>query len=469
MIRILFAIVTFGLLLCFIGSSDPVDTVHSDPDRSSKIPFIQKRPDLGGEACLTMVLRGLGNDIDQDFVFDQCGIDPLLGRGAVTRELVLAAKQLGFDTGPVWYSLTNDSSRAKLWQTIQTDLAVARPVIVVRRQQSAEQFLLLLGYDSDSQMVIYHDPNRPDGASKTVDRDKLLASMRLHSNQPDELIAVAIRCEGTPTGLKTERSRFSNADYALHIRELRSKLPNNDFQIVLQKPFVVVGDAGIDSVRKTATGTVKWAVDRLKQAYFQRDPNQILDIWLFKDADSYQRHNLELFGSKPSTPYGYYSPRNRSLVMDISTGGGTLVHEIVHPFMESNFTGCPAWFNEGLASLYEQSNSRDGRIVGLTNWRLRGLQRTIADGRLGSFADLCATSTREFYDGAGINYAQARYLCYYLQEQGLLNRFYHRFVANADQDPTGYQTLQTVLGRRDMEKFQQEWEAWVQRLRFPSP
>ena len=41
--------------------------------------------------------------------------------------------------------------------------------------------------------------------------------------------------------------------------------------------------------------------------------------------------------------------------MNIATGGGTLVHEIVHPFMAANFEQCPSWFNEGLGSLYEQS------------------------------------------------------------------------------------------------------------------
>ena len=46
--------------------------------------------------------------------------------------------------------------------------------------------------------------------------------------------------------------------------------------------------------------------------------------------------------------------------MNIATGGGTLVHEIVHPFVEANFPGCPTWFNEGLGSLYEQSAERKG-------------------------------------------------------------------------------------------------------------
>ena len=40
--------------------------------------------------------------------------------------------------------------------------------------------------------------------------------------------------------------------------------------------------------------------------------------------------------------------------MNIGPGPGTLSHELVHPYMEANFPNVPAWFNEGLASLYEQ-------------------------------------------------------------------------------------------------------------------
>lgn len=261
-------------------------------------------------------------------------------------------------------------------------------------------------------------------------------------------------------------ARFSDADFAEHIRELRTKLPNQEFRVVLQKPFVVIGDGGLANVKRSATGTVKWAVDAIKKDYFDKDPNHIIDIWLFKDAVSYKKHNKLLFNTEPSTPYGYYSPTNRALVMDISTGGGTLVHEIVHPFIESNFPECPSWFNEGLASLYEQSSSRNGHIVGLTNWRLRGLQLAIEDGRVPSFETLCSTTRREFYEGKSTNYAQARYLCYYLQEKDLLIKFYREFHANVDDDPTGYQTLQKLLGQPDMKQFQKRWESYVSKLRF---
>ncbi len=153
--------------------------------------------------------------------------------------------------------------------------------------------------------------------------------------------------------------------------------------------------------------------------------------------------------------------------MNIATGGGTLVHEIVHPYIAANFPECPTWFNEGLASLYEQCGDENGQIHGYTNWRLAGLQEAIRSRELPSFKSLCSTTTDEFYEkDRGANYAQARYLCYYLQQKGLLREFYRRFHANRQQDPTGYNTLQKVLGRDDMTKFQKEWESYVLKLRF---
>jgi hypothetical protein len=135
--------------------------------------------------------------------------------------------------------------------------------------------------------------------------------------------------------------------------------------------------------------------------------------------------------------------------------------------MESNFPQCPAWLNEGLGSLYEQSSSRDSRIVGLTNWRLAGLQRAIGRGEVPTFGELCSTTTNQFYRAdPGTNYAQARYLCYYLQEKGLLRKFYHRFVTDHKKDPTGFETLKKTLGTNDMAQFKKQWESYVMSLRF---
>jgi hypothetical protein len=263
-------------------------------------------------------------------------------------------------------------------------------------------------------------------------------------------------------------SRFSADDYARHVADLRERFPLDGFHVVVQPPFVVVGDEAERVVQRRARETVKWTVDRLKKEYFSLDPEQILTIWLFRDEASYRQRTMEFFREAPSTPYGYYSSSRRALVMNIATGGGTLVHEIVHPFMEANFAACPAWFNEGLGSLYEQCGDRNGHIWGYTNWRLPGLQRAIRAGEVPSFEQLLSTTDEQFYrEDSGTNYAQARYLCYYLQEKGLLRRFYEDFRANWRSDPQGVAALKRVLGTNDLVAFKAQWEAFVLALRFP--
>ncbi len=259
---------------------------------------------------------------------------------------------------------------------------------------------------------------------------------------------------------------FPDTDFARHVDQLKKKLPSSDFTIVVQPPFVVVGDEPEDAVKEHAERTVKWAVDKLKQDYFTKDPKEILDIWLFKDSASYEKNAVALFGEKPTTPYGYYSGTHKALVMNISTGGGTLVHEIVHPFIEANFPTCPAWFNEGMGSLYEQCGEADGHIHGYTNWRLPGLQDAIKAGTVPNFKKLLAMDARAFYnDDKGANYAASRYLCYYLQQRGLLVKFYREFHAHQKDDPTGYQTLRRILRVRDMNAFQQRWAKYVLTLK----
>ena len=265
----------------------------------------------------------------------------------------------------------------------------------------------------------------------------------------------------------TSAQNASDGAMQQHLNQLRKKLPGDGFHIRIEQPFVVVGDESPEMLKRRCR-SIRWAVDRLKNQYFKHDPDQIIDIWLFRNKQSYETNVKKLFGEKPGTPFGYYSSRHRALVMNISTGGGTLVHEIVHPFIERNFADCPSWFNEGLASLYEQSGDDKGQIVGFTNWRLAGLQRAIAGDDVPSFKALCETTTNEFYrEDPGTNYSQARYLCYYLQQQGKLRSFYDRFRRNVKDDPTGYKTLMKTLGEDDMDAFKSKWEKYVLGLRFP--
>ncbi|MFH1810689.1 MAG: papain-like cysteine protease family protein [Pseudomonadota bacterium] len=441
--------------------------------RLADVPHVQQRPDFCGEACAEMVLRWRGHDLDQDAVFSATAVDPALGRGAYTAELGRGLEALGFDVGPIWYQVQVVAADAELrvqWLALLADLRQGIPSIVCMHYddtpETTEHFRLVVGYDAARDEVLYHEPAKAAAAYRRMALAHFLELWPL-KYEPATWTVIRLRMEldGVPAPMGAEAT--ARADLAQHVRALKPRVPEG-FSLVVQPPFVVLGDEDAAVLRQRSQHTVQWAVTHLKRDFFARDPAQILDIWLFKDARSYQRHTRSLFGHSPSTPYGYYSDSAHALIMNIETGGGTLVHEIVHPFVEANFPASPAWFNEGLGSLYEQCAEDGGHIRGLTNWRLPGLQQAIRAGTLPSFETLTHTSSRAFYDeDPGSNYAQARYLLYYLQEKKLLRRYYQRFVAGQAEDPTGYRTLQQVLEVRDMKTFQQEWQHWVLGLHFP--
>jgi hypothetical protein len=257
------------------------------------------------------------------------------------------------------------------------------------------------------------------------------------------------------------RHGYAEAEYAARLAEVRGKAPPG-FTTVVAPPFVVAGDGPPEGVREDAEKVITWAATRLKADFFELDPGSLMEVWLFGSEESYLSNTSAIFHHVPTTPYGYYSPCDRALVMNVATGYGTLVHEIVHPFMAANFPAAPPWFDEGLASLFEAPMDVGGHLHGGTNWRLDGLQQAILQRRTRTFEELTSLGRRAFYgDDQGLNYAEARYLLYYLQERDLLVPYYRAFVASAAADPTGYRTLQRVLGEPDMAAFRRRWEEFV--------
>ena len=475
-IRRMFLHVSIVACLLAISMQSPTSTVAAGLESVliRGVPHVLQRPDFCGEACTEMYLQKLGYpQWNQSQVFNISGLDPVTGRGCYTRELDAALTRIGFRTGSVWHTVrVRNASREldSLFASLHADLKAGIPSIVCMRYdeqpQTTEHFRLILGYDQKTDEILYHEPAKKVGAYRRMKRTAFLDLWPL-KYRSDRWTVIRLQLNhGRINGVPATTS-LSNAEYAQHIQKLKAKLPNEDFHILVQKPFVVVGDESLAQVRSRSANTIKWAIDRLKKDYFSRDPDHIINVWLFKDKTSYEENTLALFGNTPSTPYGYYSPSQKVLVMNISTGGGTLVHEIVHPFVAANFPACPAWFNEGLGSLYEQCMDHKGHIWGRTNWRLKGLQQALVDKEVPSFETLCKTTTQEFYgEDPGTNYSQARYLCYYLQQRGLLVRYYHQFRKSAAEDPSGYETLKAILGATDMAKFQQDWEKYVMTLRF---
>src|ERR1044071_2368594 len=77
--------------------------------------------------------------------------------------------------------------------------------------------------------------------------------------------------EANPEKPKLEKPVSGKPDFDQHVTELKKRLPSNDFTIVVQPPFVVIGDETASVVKQRADDTVKWNIDKLKQDYFTED------------------------------------------------------------------------------------------------------------------------------------------------------------------------------------------------------
>jgi len=130
--------------------------------------------------------------------------------------------------------------------------------------------------------------------------------------------------------------------------------------------------------------TIRPTAQVLRRPYFERRPHRPVTVLLFSGGGRYTRYAVQLFGDQDVPHFGYYRyrPAELTLVMDVETGSGTLVHEMVHALAPFDFPDMPAWFREGLASLYERCTIVQNRRTGHVDRHLPGLQEALRTTRL---------------------------------------------------------------------------------------
>lgn len=281
------------------------------------------------------------------------------------------------------------------------------------------------------------------------------------------LTVAALLCALATTSCSEQKPPPPTEEKFTREAERLAEVLGDGFIVEVARPFVIAGNIPRDEFSQIKRGTISRSYDSFYRQFFTVNPTDIIRVYLFKDDRTYRAYAKQLFGDQPDTHFGYYSSRNRSLVMNIGTGTGTLVHEMVHALIESDFPHVPAWLNEGLGSLFEQCRFTEHGLKGLVNWRLPILRKAISDKRLTGLRKLVSTSRNEFYDDEkGTHYAEARYFCMYMQELGLLEKFYKEFRANHKGDPTGAKTLEKLFGK-PLEKVQPDWLTWIATLPAP--
>jgi hypothetical protein len=246
----------------------------------------------------------------------------------------------------------------------------------------------------------------------------------------------------------------------------KDRFAEEGFHYVVAPPFVIAGNGTPRQIERYRDQTVLASAKALKATYFKTDPGEPVLILLFETEGPYKRLAKKWFDKENVPHYGYFRHDN-IMLMNVGTGTGTLVHELTHALIKPDFPDVPSWFNEGLASLYEQcSLGGTPAIRGLVNWRLPGLQKAIKDGTLRSLEELIDDPRFYREDLVGVNYAQARYLMLYLQDKGLLVKYYTSFRDSVANDPTGLAALKKIIAPQTLDDFESDWRKWVMALRF---
>jgi hypothetical protein len=277
----------------------------------------------------------------------------------------------------------------------------------------------------------------------------------------------------------------SPTDYQKVIGEMEKEL-GNDYIVEYLKlseeaslgGFVIAGNITQAHFDAMKNGTIKNCAAAMYKDYFDKKPDYTLKVYLFEGASSYEAYVRKTEGREPSSPYGYYMDSSKSLIMNIGTGGGTLVHEMVHALIKPDFPDVPSWFNEGMGSLYEQCTvTDDGSLKGMINWRYPILMEAYNNNKLVPLKELFKTTDYEFYDkDKGTNYAQARYFCMYMQEKGILPKFYKKFRDNFEQDKTGTKFVVELLSgiptnvgeelhEKTIDEIDKEWREWIPKIK----
>lgn len=311
------------------------------------------------------------------------------------------------------------------------------------------------------------------GAWLTADRSPPLPRNQVWSSAPaeDQLAPLTRGSRGDVAVAPRDRRRSVSFDAvaescrrrAATLQRRLGEWPGEGrWSIWNSQPFVVAGLMPPDELDRWCDRTILPAAAALWASYFDARPDAPITVLLLPEEARYRECAAWLFDDEDVSIFGYYRPAERTIVANIGTGGGTLVHELTHALMAFDFPDMPDWFNEGLASLHEQCRFRpDGSgIDGLVNWRLHALKQAVDDGTLRPLAELF--SDDDFRgELEGLNYAHARYFCLYMQRRGVLEDFYRTFRDHAADDPTGVQALRRIFPKTSLADLDVTFRRWV--------
>lgn len=262
--------------------------------------------------------------------------------------------------------------------------------------------------------------------------------------------------------LKAVEEIYDGLDYESVIERYAHTL-NEGFSITKFQYFVVFSNLDNELTYNLIDNDIRNAVATMEDNYVEIRPDRVTGVFLFEDSDSYTDFALSNFDIRRDdlSPYGFYKISKNVIVVRYVSWKGSLPHEVTHAMIQKDFPGVPSWFNEGMGALHERATYKDGELVADFNWRITALRRAFNEGTYTGLETLMSTNDDDIYGRrSSFYYAQARYLLGFLQEKGILKRYYKHFNNSFESDNTGITQLETIYGK-SINEIEDEYLAYV--------
>jgi hypothetical protein len=140
--------------------------------------------------------------------------------------------------------------------------------------------------------------------------------------------------------LATTSSYDLPADIAVRSAEAKRELGGRTAVQTVEHVFVLITPPGAAAANRTGALT-KQVLDAYFNGRFDKRPARAVSVYLFPEAKGYEAYCQQRWSKPCGSPFGFYRPDERRIVMNVGPGIGTLTHELVHPIVEADFPGAP--------------------------------------------------------------------------------------------------------------------------------
>lgn len=240
-------------------------------------------------------------------------------------------------------------------------------------------------------------------------------------------------------------------DQEAAVAHIGSRLPRG-MSVATHGRFVVAASGPVAKTRERARRIDAYDAE-IRRHYFPRLDSTPMLVIVADQSSDLVRLAKELYPDMtfpPGPTPAFYHRSDRLIVASAELGDGAVLRELTRALVQSDNPDAPRWFEDAMATLYETSEWRMGRLTPLLDWRMA---RIPADEDLAYdiFAGICDCS-----EVTAEQLALIRLLLVYLHERGRLAVLYDAIGRHGR-----YVTLLQALEVIDLDR--DAWKAYAER------